>query len=391
MTAITGNERKLKCENVQVTRKKSKRCECMETCIKKNFLSQLKLNVKSLFGIFIGCLGLVTIFLNETHAIDLTLHFNKAMNKVTEVDSNHFSRVHEGKLIYLHGRLQVDEPLTEPEYGVGVQAVKLRQRVQMFQWVEEVRESQYFYEGQWKHKLIDSRQFLANETHRNPTSFPMESKMYMSDEVRVGEYYLSEEFKREFNDFIQITGDERPENRNIKLHFGLYYHSDNVWKPDIGDVRVQFAYAGLHDDPVSVVGKVVGRKVLPYYNITSGYHIQYIHTGPRVSLVDLLHIRHSRNIWTIRLFRVLGITLLFLSCHFILQRRREVIMFYVFISVSCASIVTSYIWYSYYPAFSGKLLLTAVLSPFILTIMFGRQRFYLDKLTTWKSIRLNSK
>lgn len=75
----------------------------------------------------------------------------------------------------------------------------------------------------------------------------------MSHQVMVGQLSLGYELKEKFNDYVEVTSDSRPERHDIKLHLGIYYHCDDVWNPKVGDIRVQFYYAGLAGEPVILI------------------------------------------------------------------------------------------------------------------------------------------
>lgn len=65
------------------------------------------------------------------HSLDEALH-----NVVVIPNSMVLSPEYEGRLIHLSGPLLVSEPLTEPDYGIVMSSVKLKRRVQMYQWIE---------------------------------------------------------------------------------------------------------------------------------------------------------------------------------------------------------------------------------------------------------------
>ena len=84
-------------------------------------------------------------------------------------------------------------------------------------------------------------------------SIPIESKIRTSREVHLGKFKLGAELKEKFNNFIQFTSGERPDNQDTKMHMGLYYHASDIWNPSVGDLRIQFSFAGPADSFVSAV------------------------------------------------------------------------------------------------------------------------------------------
>ena len=75
--------------------------------------------------------------------------------------------------------------------------------------------------------------------------------------MKIGGFLLGKELKSKFEEFTAFTSDERPSDPGIKMHAGLYFHAKDVWESDVGDIRVQFSYAGREGEQVMNSGNIV--------------------------------------------------------------------------------------------------------------------------------------
>lgn len=104
----------------------------------------------------------------------------------------------------------------------------------------------------WRDKIVDSSRFYIRSGHENPKDFPIKNRVQMAARVLIGNVELGDEAKSKIDNYIEITSDTRPDDASIKLHSGLYYHCNDVFNPEIGDIRLQFLTAGIEGNFVSL-------------------------------------------------------------------------------------------------------------------------------------------
>ncbi|XP_022914457.2 transmembrane protein 43 homolog [Onthophagus taurus] len=277
-------------------------------------LSEFKKNgLINVVGIVAFCLSNYLLITNELKSMNQTTSLSKAYEDVIPLNPYEPVRPElDGHLIHVTAPLGINEPLTAPEYGVSIQSVKLKRRVQMYQWVEEkrdhytsaeARETEYYYIQEWRDKLVDSRNFYIRHNHQNPSEKPLQTYEYVSPVVKVGQFNLGTDLKQKFDNFIEFTSDQRPEGKDVKLHMGIYYHCYDIWNPKTGDIRVQLYYAGLNGDIVTVIAQQYNGVLIPYPTVEK-HEIAMLRYG-ELSISEMFHAEHADirwKTWEVRIF-----------------------------------------------------------------------------------------
>ena len=80
---------------------------------------------------------------------------------------------------------------------------------------------------------------------------PLESRIQEAPVAHLAGFLVTAELRQLLTRFTVFASDERPADRRIKLHGDIFYHCDNIEAPALGDIRVQFSYAGKSGDTVS--------------------------------------------------------------------------------------------------------------------------------------------
>ncbi|KAM3665614.1 transmembrane protein 43 isoform 1-T1 [Ammospiza maritima maritima] len=253
-----------------------------------------------LIGLVTFLLAFYVLFTNEGRALRTARSLDEGLSLVVPLDSIHsISQQNEGRLVHLAGALSTSKPLFDPSYGLSIQAVKLKRNVEMYQWVEyedskeyeedgEIKkETKYSYNTEWKSEVVNSRNFDREIGHKNPSAMAVESFTAVSPNVQIGSFVLSKGLVDRIDDFKQLSLSHLEDpHADVTRRENYFYHSDNPRRPEVGDLRVSFFYAGLsEDDPhlgsadrVTVIARQRGDQLVPYHT-KSGDVLEILYPG----------------------------------------------------------------------------------------------------------------
>ena len=177
-------------------------------------------------------------------------------------------------------------------------------------------EKSYSYDTGWFDQHIDSSNFASTLGHHNPhlDDWPANSSLVTNLRVKIGGFLLGTDVREKFTDYKPFTSDFKPAGAEFKIYAGLYYHSRNLWSPEVGDYRIQFSYAGKHGEEFTVVGRQSGREIRPYQT-QAGEDILILRPGLR-DVGEMFNSEHHNNRTATWIYRLAGwfLTFLGLSC-----------------------------------------------------------------------------
>ena len=247
-----------------------------------------------LFGLFFLAVGLAIIVGYEIYWARVVVPERNGMAAAISVNTDKPDPQNDGKLIYVTGELAGIENLTDPEFGVAVDALRLRRRVWMYQWEQGSLQSQssygtedskgntttylktrtYNYSKNWLEQLIDSRSFY-NAGHDNPATMEIAARTVDATKITLGVFAMTPELVEQIDNFQAVPVSDKnlsalsePIRTKSKLFDGGIYVGANADQPAIGDLKIKFESAPAAT--VSVIAKQDGNNLSPYVVAKSG-------------------------------------------------------------------------------------------------------------------------
>ena len=284
-------------------------------------------------GIVLFIIALPVLYLNEGRAVRTYKTLKEGSGQVVSIDLESIDAANDGKLVHLTGEAITTEVLSDAQFGISVNAIKLRRNVQMYQWKENKKSSKkknvggstktvttYDYTNIWSDELIKSSSFKKVPGHENPSNMAFPSSTQTAKDVKIGSFDLSKSLVSKINaydKFLLDTSKEIPEgiSDKIKIHDGGFYFGSDPLSPSIGDLKISFEIVA--PQTVSLVSQQASSSFEPFLSKT-GKKLELLKAGV-FSADAMFEAAQSSNATMTWILRLVGFGIMFFGVSMVLR------------------------------------------------------------------------
>jgi hypothetical protein len=241
-----------------------------------------------LFALFFFLLGAAIVTGYEVYNAKVLMPELNRLATAVSISADKLDPQNDGKLVHVTGALAGAEKLSDPEFGVAVDALKLRRRVWMYQWEQGSRESKssygtedgkgntttwlktetYTYTENWFENVISSQSFY-NSGHDNPTAMKIPVRAATATNITVGAFTVAPELSAQLDNFTTVPLNltnlaalDVPLRTSAKQSGAELFFGANHDQPAIGDLKVRVEVALPAD--ASIIARQKGNVLCPY-------------------------------------------------------------------------------------------------------------------------------
>lgn len=277
-----------------------------------------------LLGIVLVIGSGILLFWNEGRSVTQAKTLKEGLAAVVTVPADSVNQANQGKLVHMMGDAKTEETLSDDDFGVSANALKLRRNVEMYQWKEDKTTetkknvggstdevTTYNYSKTWDSHVIDSSEFKKPTDHENPSQMAYPGQEYQAEKITVGAFRLSEGLIAQVDGYEDISADKTklPEDLQgqVKPQGGGYYFGADPGSPKVGDLKIAFQM--IKPGKVSLIAKQLGDSFEPYQSAAGG-EIEMLSMGEH-SAQNMFADAESMNTMITWGLRVLGYLLMF--------------------------------------------------------------------------------
>jgi hypothetical protein len=232
-----------------------------------------------LFGLILFIAAFPLLFWNEGRAVERFKTLEEGQGAVISLSSSEIDASAEGELVHTNGRAEPHSELRDPTFDVATTAIKLKRKVEMYQWRETSQSEEqkklgggsetvttYSYDKGWSESHNSSTNFRHPEGHENPP-MPYRSETQIAKDATLGAYRLPPFAAAELNDYRPLPVSDTAQlpsklQKEALIHGGGFYIGQDPANPQVGDMRITFLEVGPSD--ISLVAKQSGDSFVPY-------------------------------------------------------------------------------------------------------------------------------